>query len=153
MYRDDWDAAVARATAAEQELAKAQRERSQDVNRLGAELHAARMEIERLRSMQQYPAPGYFPPAPYGYAPVFPMQARGTTILVFGVLSLLMCSLFGPVAWSMGSEELRRIDQGQVDPSTRGAAQAGQICGIIATVMLGLVVLIMIPLFAAASHH
>jgi hypothetical protein len=65
---------------------------------------------------------------------------RGGTIMVLGILSLVVCGLLGPIAWSMGNEELRRIDRGEVDPSTRGNVSAGRICGMIASIMLIVVV-------------
>jgi hypothetical protein len=67
---------------------------------------------------------------------------RGAMILVFGILSLLaflVClpmALFGPVAWAMGSMDLSEIRAGRMDPDGEGMTNAGRICGIIATVLL-----------------
>lgn len=73
----------------------------------------------------------------YGQEPHRSYEAsRGTLILVFGILSIVMCQLFGPFAWAMGTTDLRKIDQGLMDPRDRGSIQAGRICGIIGSVML-----------------
>jgi len=67
---------------------------------------------------------------------------RGVLILVFGILGLVCCTIFGIVAWVMGSSDLREMDAARMDPSGRGLTQAGKICGIIsvALAILGAVV-------------
>jgi ABC-type Fe3+ transport system permease subunit len=60
---------------------------------------------------------------------------RGTMILVFGILSLICCVIFGIVAWIMGNSDLRAMDEGRMDPSGRGLTQAGKICGIVSVVI------------------
>lgn len=68
--------------------------------------------------------------------PAGPMQPhRGAMILVFGILGLVCCFLFGIAAWVMGSADLKEIDAGRMDPAGRGLTQAGQICGIISVVL------------------
>jgi hypothetical protein len=62
--------------------------------------------------------------------------SRGGTVLTLGILSLVLCQLLGPFAWSMGSRDLRLIDQGQMDPMGRGTTQAGMVCGIIGTCLM-----------------
>lgn len=62
--------------------------------------------------------------------------ARGTTILILGILSIVICALIGPFAWLMGKGDLEKIDQGVMDPSGRDLTKAGMICGIIGTVLL-----------------
>jgi hypothetical protein len=154
MYRNDWDAAVARATALEAQLRQAQQSQGQDqaeIAALTAQLQSARAELARLQSgmpQQMYGQP------PMGYAS-YMHASRASTILVFGILSLVFCQLFGPFAWSMGSEELRRIDAGETAPDTRGMAQAGQICGIIGTVLLILVGVIFVfaMIMAMSAAH
>lgn len=76
--------------------------------------------------------------APYGGAPHAHPQAhpQGTIILVLGILSLLICGLLGPVAWVMGNNAIAEIDRNPSAYSNRGSVQAGRICGIIATVIL-----------------
>jgi len=107
-----------------------------------------------------YPA-GYGqqpPPPPYGYQQYGGMvpanHPQGTTVLVLGILSLAVCGILGPFAWSMGNKALREID---ADPSrtygNRGQIVAGRICGIIASVFLiiGVVGLVILIIAAAAS--
>lgn len=107
-----------------------------------------------------YPA-GYGqqpPPPPYGYQQYGGMMPanhpQGTTVLVLGILSLAVCGILGPFAWSMGNKALREID---ADPSrtygNRGQIVAGRICGIIASVFLiiGAVGLVIVIIAAAAS--
>ncbi|HIN84251.1 MAG TPA: DUF4190 domain-containing protein [Phycisphaerales bacterium] len=60
---------------------------------------------------------------------------RGTMILVFGILGLLVCMPLGIVAWVMGSADLKAMDAGTMDPDGRSSTQAGKILGIIATLL------------------
>lgn len=128
MYRNDWDAAVARATALEEELRRAQAGQATDaatIAQLSQQLAATQAELARLRG-------GAFAPGPFGYRP----PARGALVLTLGILSLVMCGFLGPVAWSMGSSDLAAIDRGELDPGGRGMLQAGRVCGIIASALL-----------------
>ena len=163
MYNVGWDAAVAHATALESQLRQAQAAPVQDpqlIANLTAQLQQARAELARLQSgmpQPMYPPmgggmgmPGMYP----GYQS-YMYPSRGSTILVFGILGLLVCAVFGPIAWSMGNEELRRIESGQAPPDGHGSASAGRICGMISSILMilgiGLFVLIMIA--AAGSSH
>jgi len=83
---------------------------------------------------------------------------RGTLILILGILGLVVCGPLGIAAWIMGSGDLKQMDAGTMDPAGRGTTQAGKICGIIATVLLvvGLVIFAAIFLFgvaASVAHH
>ena len=87
---------------------------------------------------------------PYGYGsgPYAPWpytgpreHPQGVTILVLGILSLAVCGLIGPVAWVMGSSALTEIDANPSAYTNRSTVQAGKICGIIGTVIMGLSVL------------
>lgn len=86
---------------------------------------------------------------------------RGTLILVLGILGLVVCGPLGIAAWIMGSGDLKEMDAGTMDPSGRGNTNAGKICGIIATVLTILGVLIFGVLFvlgfaagvAGGTHH
>lgn len=66
----------------------------------------------------------------------YPESSQATTILVLGILSLVICQVLGPIAWSMGNTELAAIDAGRRDPANRSSANAGKILGIIGTVFL-----------------
>jgi len=70
-----------------------------------------------------FTAPGTPPP---------PMRPhRGGTVLALGILGLAVCFICGIIAWVMGSNDLREMDAGRMDPAGRGMTRAGKICGII----------------------
>ena len=99
--------------------------------------------------------PGYAPPggySPYGQ-PQYMYPSRGGTILVLGILSLVVCSILGPIAWSMGNEEMRRVAAGQAPPD--GNTSAGRICGMISSILLiagGAIIVLALVAGAASSH-
>ena len=105
-----------------------------------------------------YPQPQagpYGAPAPYGAygQPQYMYPSRGGTILVLGILSLVVCSILGPIAWSMGNEEQRRIAAGQAPPD--GNVSAGRICGMISSILLifgGAIIILALVAGAAGSH-
>jgi hypothetical protein len=72
---------------------------------------------------------------------------RGTVVLVLGVLSLMACGLLGPVAWAMGSTDLKKMRAGRMDDRGEGETKAGYICGMIATIMMGIGVVLMVVWF------
>ena len=76
---------------------------------------------------------------------------RGTLILVLGILGLVICGPLGIVAWVMGSGDLKEIDAGTMDPAGRGTTQAGKICGIIATILMIIGVIVGILIVALAG--
>jgi hypothetical protein len=86
------------------------------------------------------PPPGAPPPGfpPGGYAAGGESHPRATTVLVLGILSLVCCGLLGPVAWIMGNNTVREIDQIPGRYTNRGIANAGRICGIVGTVFLAI---------------
>jgi hypothetical protein len=72
-------------------------------------------------------------------------------ILVFGIISLVVCAPFGIAAWVMGNNDLAAMRRGEMDPSGEGTTQAGRICGMIATILMivgcvgyGLLVVLMV---------
>ncbi|MBX3352418.1 MAG: hypothetical protein KF684_05745 [Phycisphaeraceae bacterium] len=71
----------------------------------------------------------------YSHSPAGMRPHRGVLVLVFGILGLVLCFLFGIAAWVMGGADLRQMDAGHMDPEGRGLTQAGKICGIIAVVL------------------
>ena len=60
---------------------------------------------------------------------------RGELILVFGILSFVVCAGFGVAAWIMGKGDLQKIDAGQMAPEGRGLTNAGKICGMISVIL------------------
>ena len=82
---------------------------------------------------------------------------HGTLILVFGILGLIICGPLGIVAWVMGANDLKEMNAGTMDPSGRGTTQAGKICGIIATILMIIAIVIGFLLLGfgvlAGAHH
>ncbi|MEO8706487.1 MAG: hypothetical protein ABI867_41060 [Kofleriaceae bacterium] len=141
MYRDDLAATHARVEQLQRELSSASSQQTQDKQRIAAltaQLAAVQQAMARMGgAMQQY----RYPPQ-YGYA----YPSRSGTVLTLGILSIVVCTVMGPIAWAMGNEELRRIDCGQAPPEQRGSVSAGRICGIISSVMLMLSVFFILML-------
>jgi hypothetical protein len=82
---------------------------------------------------------------------------RGTVILVLGILGLVICGPLGIIAWVLGSSDLKEMDAGTMDPAGRGATNAGKICGIIATILMIIGVIVAAVFFVfgfamAVSH-
>lgn len=66
---------------------------------------------------------------------------RGGLILAFGILGIVTCPIFGVLAVIMGSEDMREMESGRMDPSGHSLTQAGKILGIIASVISALSIL------------
>jgi len=49
----------------------------------------------------------------------------------------------GPMAWIMGSSDLRAIRSGRMDPEGESMTRVGQILGMVATILL----VVVLPLF------
>lgn len=60
---------------------------------------------------------------------------RGAAVLVFGILGLVMCFIFGIIAWVMGNNDLDKMESGQMDRSGEGLTKAGKICGMISVLL------------------
>ncbi|MXG90455.1 DUF4190 domain-containing protein [Nocardioides sp. YIM 123512] len=75
---------------------------------------------------------------------------QATTVLVLGIVSLVVCGLAGPFAWIMGNRVVREIDASGGRWGGRSTANIGRILGIIASVLLGLVVLFFVGIFIFA---
>lgn len=80
---------------------------------------------------------------------------RGSIILVFGILGLVVCQLFGIAAWLMGNTDLNEMAQGRMDPSGKDLTKAGRICGIVATAILifQLVILVVVAITMALARQ
>lgn len=78
---------------------------------------------------------------------------RGTMILVFGILGLVCCIIFGIVAWIMGNKDLAEMDAGLMDPEGRGLTQAGKVCGIISVVIqiIGIIIYILMMIIGIGA--
>lgn len=74
---------------------------------------------------------------------------RGTLVLVFGIVGIIVCAIFGILAWIFGNEDLKKMDAGRMDPSGRDMTNVGRILGIISVCLniLGILVVIIYFVF------
>lgn len=76
---------------------------------------------------------------------------RGATILTLGILSIVICGpILGPIAWVMGSNDLKEMRAGRMDPSGEGVTRAGQILGMVATILAIVLICIYALIFSVA---
>ena len=61
---------------------------------------------------------------------------RPTIALILGILGIVCCGLLAPIAWYIGSQELKAIAAGSAPAAGEGLAKAGMILGIIGSVLL-----------------
>jgi uncharacterized BrkB/YihY/UPF0761 family membrane protein len=61
---------------------------------------------------------------------------RGVMILVFGILGLMVCVIFGVVAWVMGKGDLEKMKRGEMDREGEAMTRVGYILGIVSTVLV-----------------
>ena len=95
------------------------------------------------------PAPQQ-PAAPPAYAPADPGNTPAIVALVLGIGGLVLgLWIAGPFAWWQGVVGKRRVDEG-VTTQNRGLAVAGQILGIIQTVLMALAILVLIIVIIVA---
>ncbi|WP_207792648.1 hypothetical protein [Nocardioides acrostichi] len=72
----------------------------------------------------------------YPQQPYVREHPEGTTILVLGILGLVLCGPFTAIpAWVKGNRVLREIDSSKAQHTNRGLVKAGQVMGIIGTVI------------------
>ena len=91
--------------------------------------------------------PPYPGQGPYGVPQDHP---QSTTVLILGIVSLVVCQILGPFAWVMGNRVVREIDATGGALGGRSTANAGRICGIISTVLLGLSLLLLVIVVVVA---
>lgn len=80
---------------------------------------------------------------------------RGVLILVLGILGwVISCPLLSVIAWWLGTTDLYAMRDGRMDPSGQGLTQAGQILGMVHTIVSILVVAVVLFVFLvmAAVH-
>ncbi|MDP1846181.1 MAG: DUF4190 domain-containing protein [Solirubrobacteraceae bacterium] len=92
-----------------------------------------------------YP-PSFPPPPPPSPSPgAAPAQAPGATAaLVLGILSIVICPLCGPFAWSLGRKGEQAADASGGSLGGRGLATAGKILGMIGTFFLLLLIVLLV---------
>jgi predicted Zn finger-like uncharacterized protein len=85
---------------------------------------------------------------------------RGTMILVFGILSIVLATTWflsivslpmGIAAWVMGHRDLNKMNARAMDPDGRGTTQAGYVCGIVGTILSALMMLCCVGYFGLVS--
>lgn len=113
-------------------------------------------------AVTQTPPPGqppYGPPNQYG-APAYgfaPEHPQATLVLILGIIGIVACGVVAPFAWVMGNRVVREIDASNGQLGGRSQANAGRICGIVGTCLIGLSLLVLagavvIVLIAAAQE-
>lgn len=60
---------------------------------------------------------------------------RGTMILVFGIIGIVICFPLGIAAWIMGNGDLAKMNAGQMDPAGRSNTNVGRILGMISVAL------------------
>jgi hypothetical protein len=68
-------------------------------------------------------------------------SSQAVTALVLGIVGIVCCSFCAPVAWYMGGQEIKAIQEGRSPAAGEGMAKAGQILGIIGSILLVLGIL------------
>jgi hypothetical protein len=109
------------------------------------------------------PAPTFQPPSPFagnrhaaavGATGQYVQPHRGGLILVLGLVGIIMgCPIFSLMAWVMGSGDLREMRSGRMDRSGEGLTQAGQILGMIPSILFifGAALFMLIIIVAAVA--
>lgn len=97
------------------------------------------------------------PPPPFQSQPAS-ASTQAIVSLVLGILGIFCCGVLAPVAWYIGSQELKAIQTGASPAAGASLAKAGMIMGIVGSVLLVLTILWiffmggMAILQGAASH-
>lgn len=95
-----------------------------------------------------WPPPAVGPYNTAGGQPYSPVN--GSMILTLGILSFFCVGIIlGPIAWVMGNNGLKTLDQYGDPLNQRGNVSAGRICGMIATILtaIGIVFYILYIIF------
>jgi hypothetical protein len=112
------------------------------------------------------PQPAFQPASPFGAAAMagsvpagypggqYVQPHRGGLILVLAIVGIVMgCPIFSLMAWVMGSGDLREMRAGRMDRSGEGLTQAGQIIGMIPSILFifGAALFMLIIIVAAVA--
>ena len=95
--------------------------------------------------MSDSPSPPSFPPPPPAAGGGPPTQVPGgVAALVLGILSIVLCPLCGPFAWSLGRKGELAADASGGALGGRGLATAGKVLGMIGTFFLLLLIVFLV---------
>jgi hypothetical protein len=77
------------------------------------------------------------PEAPNGQQAQQPASSQAITALVVGLIGIVSCCyLLSPIAWYIGSQEVKAIRQGRSPASGEVLAKVGVILGLVGTALL-----------------
>jgi predicted Zn finger-like uncharacterized protein len=69
-------------------------------------------------------------------------EHRGGVILALGICSFFFVPIIlGPIAWIMGSNDLKEIRAGRMDPEGESNTSVGRVLGMISTILYGLIII------------
>jgi hypothetical protein len=95
----------------------------------------------------------------YAAGSAYLVPHRGTLVLSLGITGLILglffaCPVLSIMAWVMGNGDLREMRAGRMDPSGSSQTQAGQIMGMVVSLLwiITSVILLFLFLLAAASN-
>lgn len=77
---------------------------------------------------------------------------RGTTVLVLGILGVTCCFICAPIAWIMGANDMKAINNGTMDPTGKSTTQVGMILGIIGTILGGCGIIVQVLALIAQNR-
>ena len=102
-------------------------------------------------------APNLYPPPGSYSTPVASYRTahRGPLILILGLMGLFIhCPVFPIMAWVMGSNDLREMQSGRMDPSGKDLTRTGMILGMILSCLwiLGFLFIFGLMLLGMAGH-
>ena len=73
-----------------------------------------------------------------------PDHPQATLAMILGILGIVACQVIAPFAWSIGKKTVAEIDASGGQLGGRSQAQAGYVCGIVGTVILGFAVVMVV---------
>lgn len=90
------------------------------------------------------PKPNSQYPMPAGFSNQAVPHPEASSVLIWGIVTFVVCQLLSPVAWVKGNRVLKEIDQSLGQVGGRDHANIGRILGIIGTVIMVLYLLLII---------
>jgi hypothetical protein len=109
------------------------------------------------------PAPSVYPaggPNPYAAPSIqspnrYVAPHRGPLVLVLALLGLVIqCPIFPLMSWVMGSNDLREMQAGRMDPTGRDLTKAGMVIGMVLSILwiLAFLVIFLVMLAGIAGN-